>query len=560
MTLDDRSAVDQVGPSSTYTWSSTTGSYATVTNAANDGAANAYPLLGVGNIPASSAVQLASGADLDLNGTNQVIAALADTGVGSGSVINSASSKPVALTLGAAAGSSTFSGIISDSGSANAISLVKNGAGIQVLAGTNAYHGSTTVNTGLLHLAGAGQLGLGGLTVNGGTFDLNALNQSVSNLGGGGTITNSAATSSTLTVSLPASAAGTFSGLLATPSTGNLDLVFNSTAGGTASNSSISNAANTFKGSITVNGTGFLDGNDSHGVVGFNTDGALGDPSNPITLTHGGTITNMYNPSASGSWPNHAVFTLGTGRTIYVTGAVGGGIRIGYGDTCTVLSQITGDGGLAKTDGGALILGGSIANTYTGVTTLGGNGKLVLAKTGGAFAIAGNINLSSTTWNGNASGIVLGGDEQIADSAILTWTTTALGGGVQMDSFLRPNGHTETIGGLVSTGDGGKAGIENRGSGDGADYPNGTLIVNATGSSIYSFNGFIRDKDGGSGTAIMAFTKTGSGTLELPTSATSRPTAAWLWRVRVLSRSTNPAASSLAIRSAASPASTMAAP
>ena len=505
VTLDDRSGADQAGPGATYSWSSTTTTYAAVTNATNDGATNAYPLLGSGNIPTSSAVQIASGANLDLNGTNQVVAGLVDSGVSGGSVINSASTKPVALTVAAAAGSSTFSGVISDSGSANAISLTKNGAGTQILAGTNTYHGSTTVNTGLLQLSGAGQLGGGALTVNGGTFDLNALNQTVSNLVGGGTITNSAATNSTLTVSHPASTAGNFAGLITTPSTGNLNLVFNSVSGGTASNAALASAANTFKGSITINGTGFIDGNDAHGVVGINTDGALGDPSNPITLTNGGTLFNMYNPSATGGWPTLAVFTLGTGRVINVTGSVGGVIRICNGQTCTVLSQITGDGGLAKTDGGGLILGGSIANTYTGVTTLGGTGKLVLAKTG-AIAIAGNINISSTGWNGDNMGVVLAADEQIADTSVITWTAGGYGG------TLRLNGHTETIGGLVCTATGLDPVIENRGYNDVTSYGTGTVILNVTGSNVYSFAGHLRDTDGGSGGGAVALTKTGSGT------------------------------------------------
>ena len=509
VTLDDRSAVDQVGPTANYSWSSTTSTFATVTNATNDGATNSFPLLGFGNIPTSSTVQLASGASLDLNGsTPQVIAALVDSGVGSGSVINSATTKPVALTLAAAAGSSTFSGVISDIGSANAVSLTKTGAGTQILAGVNTYHGSTTVNTGLLQLSGAGQLGGGALTVNGGTFDLNALNQTVSSLGGGGgTITNSAATNSTLTVSHPASTASTFAGVLATPGTGNLNLVFNSTAGGTASTSALSNTANTFKGSITVNGTGFIDGNDAHGLLGINTEGALGDSSNPITLTNGGTITNMYNPSATGGWPNAAIFSLGAGRVINVTGSIGGVIRIGYAPTtCTILSQITGDGGLAKTDGGTLLLGGSISNTYTGVTTLGGTGKLLLAKTG-AIAIAGNINISSTGWNGNNMGIVLGADEQIADTSVITWTAGGYGG------TLRTNGHTETIGGLNCTATGLDPVIENRGNGDATTtYGTGTVILNVTGSNVYTFNGHIRDADGGSGGGAVALTKTGSGT------------------------------------------------
>ena len=508
-TLDDRSGADQAGPSTTYTWSGTSTSYAAVTNGTNDGATNAYPIAGTGNLPTASPVQITSGATLDLNGTNQVSASLA----GGGSVINSASSKSLTFTLSSTSGSTTYSGVISDSGSANAVSLSKLGASTQIIGGTNTYYGTTTVNGGILQLTTGGQIGPHTLSVTGGTFDLNGQNQTISLLTGtAGSIANSSTANSTLTVSVGASAAGTFAGSLTTPSTGNLNLIFNSTSGGSASATSLSNTANTFKGSITVNGTGYMDGGDGHGLLGINTDGSLGDPSNPITLNNGGAICNMYNPSSGGGWPNHAVFTLAATRTITLTG-IGGVIRVGYApDSCTINSTITGSGGLDKTDGGALTLGGSTSNTYTGDTTLGDTGKLVLAKTGGAIAIAGNINLSSSAWNGAASGVVLNGDEQIADTSVITWTTTALGGGTQQDSFFRPYGHTETIGGLVSTGNGGKAVIENRGFNDTTTLGTGTVIINTTGTNSYTYNGNIRDTDLGSGGGNIAIVKTGTGT------------------------------------------------
>ena len=193
-------------------------------------------------------------------------------------------------------------------------------------------------------------------------------------------------------------------------------------------------------------------------------------------------------------------------------------LTAGGNNSSTVFAGVisgTGTSGLTKIGTGTLTLGGSISNSYAGVTTLGSTGRLLLAKTGGAIAIPGNISLSSTAWNGNSSGVVLAGSEQIADTSIITWTTTALGGGTQQDSFLRLNGYTETVGGLVSTGTVWKAAIENRGFGDAANYATGTLIINTTGSNSYSFNGFIRDFDGGTGGGAIAITKTGTGTQTL---------------------------------------------
>ena len=228
VTLDDRSLVNQASPTATHTWSAGNGTYVTVDNSANGGAANAYPLALGTTLPNASPVRIAAGATLDLNGNNQTVASLADSGAAGGTVTNSAATTPVTLILSSAT-STSYSGTITDSGSAGAVSLVKVGSLAQTLAG-------------------------------------------------------------------------------------------------------------------------------------------------------------------------------------------------------------------------------SASNTYSGTTTLGGTGKLVLAKTGGAIAIPGNINLSSTAFNGNNSGIVLAGNEQIADTAILTWTSTSYGGGAQSDSYFRLNGRTETIGGLVASG------------------------------------------------------------------------------------------------------------
>ncbi|MDB6153422.1 MAG: hypothetical protein JWL90_1875 [Chthoniobacteraceae bacterium] len=110
---------------------------------------------GTNILPASSAVQIASGATLDLNGVTQTVASLANFGANGGSVINGAAATPVTLTLNPAGGTTTFSGTITDTNSANAISMVKSGNGTQVLDGANTYHGATTVNGGTLTVTGS---------------------------------------------------------------------------------------------------------------------------------------------------------------------------------------------------------------------------------------------------------------------------------------------------------------------------------------------------------------------------------------------------------------------
>lgn len=185
---------------------------------------------------------------------------------------------------------------------------------------------------------------------------------------------------------------------------------------------------------------------------------------------------------------------------------------IGGASAFTISGPISGDANLVKLVSNTITLSGAESNTYTGTTTLGGTGRMLLAKTDGAIAIPGNINLSSTAFGGNNSGIVLAASEQIADQAVLHWTTTAYGGGVQQDSFFRLNGHSETIGGLVSTGNGAKVAIENRGFGDATTYGEATLILNTLGTNVFSYNGNIRDMDGGTGGGSIALVKSGTGT------------------------------------------------
>lgn len=125
-----------------------------------------------GQLPASTALAISSGAIFDLGGSSQAVASLAN-GSGGGVVTNSGAA-PVTLTLGGNAGTNTFGGVIMDNAVTNAISLVKNGAATEILSGANAFRGTATVNAGTLAVNGS--LGTNTVTINGGA------------LGGGGVI------------------------------------------------------------------------------------------------------------------------------------------------------------------------------------------------------------------------------------------------------------------------------------------------------------------------------------------------------------------------------------
>ena len=156
VTLSDMTGSAQSGPNDLYTWSGTDPAhYLAVDGAPDGGAAFAYPLgttnIAVNILPVSTPVTIAPGATLDLNGVSQTIASLADGSGGGGSVINSAGT-PVLLTVNQAAGETTFNGTITDNGSANAISVVKSGAGTTKLVGNKAYTGPTVIEGGTLKL------------------------------------------------------------------------------------------------------------------------------------------------------------------------------------------------------------------------------------------------------------------------------------------------------------------------------------------------------------------------------------------------------------------------
>jgi len=124
----------------------------------------------------NSAVTLANtaGAVLDIAGFNNSIGSLTGGGAAGGNVKLGAAT----LTVGGDGTSTAYAGVISSTGSPTT-SLIKTGAGTQILTGANTYTGATTVSNGTLlvnNITGSGT-GTGAVTVNSGAT-----------LGGSGTI------------------------------------------------------------------------------------------------------------------------------------------------------------------------------------------------------------------------------------------------------------------------------------------------------------------------------------------------------------------------------------
>ena len=99
-------------------------------------------------LPVATTVNVASSGVLDLAGVSQTVAGLS----GGGLVTNSGTA--ATLTVSNVSGASClFSGKVTDGSTANAVSLVKSGAGTAVLAGVNTYRGGTAVKGGTLKLS-----------------------------------------------------------------------------------------------------------------------------------------------------------------------------------------------------------------------------------------------------------------------------------------------------------------------------------------------------------------------------------------------------------------------
>lgn len=105
-----------------------------------------------------------SGGTFDLNGRAESF----DRFSGTGTVTNTAAGVAGALTVGQANSGSTFAGTIRDGDGPTA--FTKAGTGTQILTGTNAYTGTTTVAMGILRANdGVGLPTASNLTINGGT-------------------------------------------------------------------------------------------------------------------------------------------------------------------------------------------------------------------------------------------------------------------------------------------------------------------------------------------------------------------------------------------------------
>jgi len=169
----------------------------------------------------------------------------------------------------------------------------------------------------------------------------------------------------------------------------------------------------------------------------------------------------------------------------------------------TLGGAITGTNMLAQTGGGSIRLNGADDNTSTGMIIVE-NGYLYLAKTGGAKAISGPVQMG---WpNNNQPHLRCEQPDQFASGVVMTftnaWTRWAR---------LSLQGHDQTLAGIQNTTGG--AVIQNERQGGGGASSSGVLTI--ANDMDYVYRGYFRDEDDGGHTYTLGLTKAGTGKLTL---------------------------------------------
>ena len=394
--------------------------------------------------------------------------------------------------------------------------LVVEQASNVVLLGASTYTGGTTVNAGSLTVGNGGTTGsiagTSAVSIAAGA----AMTWNNSNDTAGRTLANSISGAGTLTLQGQNATAALQTSLYTlsgnnTGFTGTLN-INRSMVWNTTSQSQVGGAA------IVVQ---------DRGTMAFNG----GTYSNSITVQNGaGWHHNAGGDVVLGAIRLEGSNTLSGNITLNNTTGIVLGDNTGANSTIAGWSAgthalngvISGPGDLAMSrftsfNGGTpqavnITLGGAQSNAFTGKTVVDGQGgaaSLILAKTGGAVAIAANTVVQFGSGTVGQSNLRMGGNNQFGSGVVMNFVNAA--GNWGRFDLLDTNqtvaglnaGNATTLGGAV---------IQN--GGINLNTTTGTSTLTLDGSGIYLYNGYIRNVDTG-GTGKIALLKAGNGTQTL---------------------------------------------
>ncbi|MBS7811018.1 autotransporter-associated beta strand repeat-containing protein [Roseococcus pinisoli] len=342
--------------------------------------------------------------------------------------------------------------------------LVKGGAGVLTLNGTNTYADGTVIGNGTVAMGNIGAIGTGTVTLSDGALRSNVTGSLANAIGVAanttGTVSAAAAQTLTLTGALTVAAGGA--------------LVFGSAAETGIVAAGFNSAALTSTGSLRVAG-GTL-------RVDSNAFGALLSDFSSTTIDSGATLNLNGRSGGSGTIAN----LQGSGtltNTAEITVLAG-----------SFAGAITGSADLFKTSGGTLVLSGT--NTYSGLTTIG-NGTLRVGAGGTTGTLgSGNVVVGNTlAFNRSDAALVaanaISGAGRVRQ--IGSGTTTLTGalsytGGTFVDAgtlILGDTTHSVTLPGNATIAAGGMLSLQNGSLGSGTITNGGSLAIglNATAGS-----------------------------------------------------------------------------
>ena len=463
-------------------------------------------------VPLSITVNNSSGNDYTFGGGGDLVggSGITKSGEGKLTIANTGAfslSGDIALTAGTLAfqgGYAALSGKITGVGS-----LRQEGPEVLTLSGDNSsFTGPITVTGGTLKAGSATALGsaaVGIAVTAGGSLDMGGFVLGDKPLTLGGSLVNSGANLGAAVNNL------TITGNIAFGGSGDWKIVgkFLSTGGQFK-------LTKTGADQVTLDNCTFTDANHlgdidiQGGTLWIANSTPLGDPSKTITLSNGGSIGFSWNAglldknlavAASGGGIAAAGGpTLAYAKPITLAGNLTVNVLNSNGtvyDFLTLSGNLSGAGGLTKIGGGTLTLQGS--NSYGGTTTVGG-GFLVLDAASG-YAVPGNLDING---DGNVY-VTLKRSNQLPATAAVSFVNTTAG-----YSHLVLLGNNQTVASISSSS--GRGVIQNIRSETGITS-DGTLTVDNASDCMY--DGYIRNRGGGSSTGRLALVKRGAGTLTL---------------------------------------------